>query len=731
MSMGVFILKGFSKRLLWTANNSIKIVSLVAVVLLSHVGKAQLPIKDAAKNAYLIVRMAANFHVQPREVDDQFSDDLLRAVVKKLDPQRIYFTKNDVASLTTQYAAKLDNEIMSSSTVFLEKLVQLYTQRLKQADSMVENMGKKTFNFSLKEVYSVAEDTAFAEGIEQLNTKLYKKIKLAVVASVAESYPRKATALQQKKYTDSIEPILRKGIVNNALRSFRSVSEKELGVEKKVALVYCDAIANCFDPHTNFFPPEEKEDFERQLGKKPLIFGFRLAETEDSSSIIDHLVPGSPAYKSGQLNKEDKIISIQWEGKPKIMVADKGVDYANSLIEGDHSGKLTLTVKKSDGTIRQVVLQKEKVDNGEDDDRVKSFLLKGAKSIGYISLPAFYIDWETNNNDVNGCANDVAKEILKLKKENIDGLIIDLRFNGGGSVKEAIDLAGIFIDAGPVALVKGREGKTISLKDGNRGTIYDGPLVVMVNGYSASASEMFAGTMQDYHRAIIAGTPTFGKATGQKIIPLDTNYIENKSAAPPKANSYIKLTDFKLYRVSGQTAQAKGVVPDIILPDMLSVKAKRESNEPCVLQVQPIEANKYYQPNAPINLTPLQAIAASEVDSAAAFVALRKALAQLTLAKQKKAKPLLLSEVLAQKNISMEEDDDEDDEEMMSEIDSSLEMAKEKSEAYYSVENHSYENKKLQANSELLEMNSEWKTVLRKDPYIKAVFRVIVAMAAK
>ena len=184
--------------------------------------------------------------------------------------------------------------------------------------------------------------------------------------------------------------------------------------------------------------------------------------------------------------------------------------------------KATFKIKKPDGAERTVILLKEKMEEDDEHNKVKSFLLKGSKTIGFISLPSFYQDWENENSGVNGCANDVAKEILKLKKENIEGLIIDLSYNGGGSMEEAVELSGIFIDFGPVGMQKGRDSKIYTLKDVNRGTIYDGPLMLMVNGYTASASEMVAGTLQDYHRAVIVGTPTYGKATAQVVLPMDT-----------------------------------------------------------------------------------------------------------------------------------------------------------------------------------------------------------------
>ena len=259
----------------------------------------------------------------------------------------------------------------------------------------------------------------------------------------------------------------------------------------------------------------------------------------------------------------------------------------------------------------------------DDEDKVKGFILRGAQTVGYISLPAFYEDWE-DSRGVKGCANDVATEVIKLKKENISGLILDLRYNGGGSVQEAVELAGIFIDAGPVAQIKTRDAKVITLKDVNRGTVYDGPLLLLVNGSSASASEMVAGTLQDYNRALIVGSPTYGKATAQVVLPMDTAIDLNTYNGKAQASSYIKMTIEKLYRITGNTAQRTGVQPDVTLPDPPDALTQREADEKFALPAITIEANKYYKPLAPLPIAAAQAAARKAMDSSAFFVEARQ-----------------------------------------------------------------------------------------------------------
>jgi carboxyl-terminal processing protease len=300
-------------------------------------------------------------------------------------------------------------------------------------------------------------------------------------------------------------------------------------MEEFISNLFCKVLANCYDPHTVFLPQEEKERFDEAVGQTPKRFGFEMDENEDGDIVIDRLQPGSSAFKSGAINAGDKIVAIQEPGKQVVQTGNSAMLVVDSVMSEMKTDKLLVTVKKPDGTTRQVTLYKERFATEEDEeDVVQGYVLKGTKNIGYISIPDFYFDWENTSTGINGCANDVAKEIIKLKKENIEGLIIDIRFNGGGSLQEAVDLAGIFIDGGPVAQLKTKEPKPYTLKDGNSGSIFDGPLLVMVNGHSASASETFSATMQDYNRAIIAGTTTYGKSTGQIIFPLDTTVTSNR-----------------------------------------------------------------------------------------------------------------------------------------------------------------------------------------------------------
>jgi carboxyl-terminal processing protease len=573
-------------------------------------------IDQKASDAWLISRMVEKFHVEPRPLTKDMSAAIFDRMLDEFDGQHLIFTTADIRQFSA-YRLTLDDEILNKRTGFLTLLSGLYRQRLMETDSMVDIIATKPFTFSLHETLTVTEDTSSPANEQAARIKIYKLLKYSVGHIIA------GDMLQNSAFTaksrDSLEILLRKKVTARLKRTIRRVLQNPMGIDNVVGAMYCEALATCYDPHTDYFPPDEKAAFESELGNKPLSFGLTLTEDENGNAVIGKLQAGGPAFQSGNLHAGDKILAVRWDDKEAIDVSGASLEETQRILADEGGTRLTLTVKKSDGTTRDVSLQKQKLALSEDDeDKVKGFILKGAQTVGYISLPAFYSDWE-DSRGINGCANDVAKEILKLKKENINGLILDLRYNGGGSMQEAIELAGIFIDNGPVAQIKTREAKVITLKDVNRGTIYDGPLLLLVNGSSASASEMLAGTLQDYHRAVIVGSPTYGKATAQVVLPMDTTVDLSTYTGQAQASSYIKITIEKLYRVTGNTAQRTGVQPDVNLPDPPDALAQRESDEKFALPATTIAANKYYQPLAPLPVAALQAVARKAMDSSSFF----------------------------------------------------------------------------------------------------------------
>lgn len=666
-----------------------------------------------ANEAFVVTRMVAKFHVAPRNINDSFSTDVYEQMLLKTDEEKIFFTQTDIAALS-KYSALIDDEIKQKNTDFLTLLTTIYVQRLKQADSLADVICAKPFNLLLAEKYTVQEDTLYPANIAATQQKIYKVLKFNVLDDIGDELPAKYSSYnpaQQKKFLDSAEAVYRKKEQLSFKRRISNILQNPYGIAKYLGNIYCETIALCFDPHTEYMPRTDKENFESELGQQPFRFGFTIEEDKDDGGVmIGNLQPGSPAYKCGKLNKGDKFMAIQWAGRQPVDVSGSTPDELSSLISQSNHDTIYFTMRKATGATVQVPLLKEQASNDEasDDNKVKSFILKGAIPVGYIYLPAFYEDWETGGNDEAGCANDVAKEIVKLKRENIQGLIIDLRYNGGGSVDEARQLAGIFIDVGPVAQEKGRDPKPYVLKDMDKGTIYDGPLALLVNGYSASASELLAGTLQDYHRAVIIGTPTYGKATAQVILPMDTT-VTYENFTKKQTENYIKVTVNKLYRVNGTTAQFTGVVPDVILPDALEAHITRESDEEFALKPNTIDANKYFQPYAALPVPAMLGAVKQQIDTSAYFNEVAKYVSASKL--QKQPKDILLS-ISSFTNKSTE---------------SIADKLKDKryTAKNFAVQNNQYELSRLQADSYLNQLNEGFKQIISTDPYVSIAYNVL------
>ena len=511
-----------------------------------------------------------------------------------------------------------------------------------------------------------------------------------------------------------LEVSARKKVCHAFKRDIQRIRQTKDGLAGFICNTWCESVASCYDPHTEFFSPGKKDEFQGELGDKQLQFGFTLGEGKDATEIT-RLKPGSPAYKSGLIHEGDQILALQWDSNEEVDVSDATTDEVNAFISGDHGKSLTLTLKKSDGTTRKVTLQREKATLNDDNSKVRSFILKGDHRVGFISLPAFYTDWNGEEGGNNGCADDVAKEIIKLKKENIEGLILDLRYNGGGSMLEAIALAGIFIDAGPVGMTRDKEGKIYTMKDVNRGSVYDGPLVLLINGFTASASEMLAGTLQDYHRALIVGSPSFGKATAQIVLPLDTLFDEKHMDRMKTADNFIKITVDRLFRVNGTSAQQIGVIPDIYLPDYTETQTEREKSLPFSLSNTSIESNKYYHPYPPISTEPLKSFSKSFTDTSGLFISFNSYLDLLLSAQVARDQVLSLNSMMEERK----------------KVNKSLvdgERSINKSRPPYEIEWNQFEKVRMQADDDLRKSNSTLTQVLTRDTGILLGYEIAYRM---
>jgi carboxyl-terminal processing protease len=356
--------------------------------------------------------------------------------------------------------------------------------------------------------------------------------------------------------------------------------------------IYINSITNYFDPHTGYYSPREKENFDIQMSGKLEGIGARL-QSDGEKTTVSEIVPGGPAWKQGALQAKDVILKVsqgETDAEP-VDIMGWDIDDVVSKVRGPKDSKVTLTVQKPDGSEKVITITRDVVIMEE--GLAKSLILNEgsipAERIGYIFLPKFYADFESGR---TSCAQDVAAEVEKLKKENVKGIILDLRNNGGGSLRDVVTMSGLFIEDGPIVQVKSRGRATEIMRDNDTRVQYTGPLVVMVNGFSASASEILAAAMQDYGRAIIVGaSTTYGKGTVQRFFDLDNAAADNSV----KPLGEMKMTIQKFYRITGKTTQLDGVTPDIVLPDFYNFLENGENENDYPLASTTIEPVQFNQ----------------------------------------------------------------------------------------------------------------------------------------
>jgi carboxyl-terminal processing protease len=388
-----------------------------------------------------------------------------------------------------------------------------------------------------------------------------------------------------KKTNQQLEAEARAKVLSGLNKNFTKI--KIRFTEDEQFNNFVNTITDLMDPHTEYFPPVEKRGFDEEMSGHFFGIGAQLKEEENSIKIAT-LIPGSPALKSGQVQVNDIIVKVAQGNAEPVDIAGYDVLDVVKIIRGTKGSEVKLTLKKADGTLQVVSLIRDEI--VQDEQFARSVVAKtGNKKIGYIYLPEFYADFENPNG--RRCSADVAEEIKKLKAEQVDGIVLDLRTNGGGSLYEVVQMVGLFIKTGPVVQVKDRDGKPETLSDNEQSVLYDGPLTVMVNEMSASASEIFAAAIQDYKRGLIVGsTSTYGKGTVQKQLPLGRPIDATSGSTEYGA---LKITFEKFYRINGNSTQLKGVTPDIILPDQYEYIKFREKDQPSALKWDQIPKSDY------------------------------------------------------------------------------------------------------------------------------------------
>ena len=457
-------------------------------------------------------------HYSPRKIDDDFSKDVFKEYLKALDPEKNIFLQSDINALRV-YETKLDDEIHGEPILFEPASSLIYEKRLVEARKIFEKVVQSPFDFNIDDSVLLDVDVKLAPANEnERYTYWYQILKYkALDRFVNLTEEREKNKTKEKfviKADSTLEREARASVKKEYLKRFERL-EKTFDKEKRFEL-FLNTITGLMDPHTDYMAPVEKRSFTEQMSGT--FYGIGAQLTQDDNGIkIASIQPGGAAWKSGQLVMNDVIVKVAQGAEEPVDVTGYETTDAVKLIRGNLGTEVRLTIRKPDGSYKIVALKREKIVLDEGFAR-SAIIQKGADKYGYILLPDFYADFERE--DGARCARDVAKEIEKLKAENVKGITIDVRYNGGGSLYEVVQMAGLFIDQGPMVQIRNKEGRSQTLSDEVPGSIYNGPLVVMVNEFSASASEIFAGAIQDYKRGIIMGsTSTYGKGTVQRNVP--------------------------------------------------------------------------------------------------------------------------------------------------------------------------------------------------------------------
>jgi carboxyl-terminal processing protease len=545
-------------------------------------------------------------HYQPKAVDDTLSKQIFNLFIERLDFSKRFFIESDIKELK-KYEFGIDEAIINADTRFFDAAYLIWKQRLNEVELFFPSLLDKPIDLNnTDKFYADPAKYSYPKNITELKAAWYNSLEFQVIGRVYEmeltqnkQIEKKDTSLKKIKTLAEMEIDARAKVLKSTKDFFDRVKKSD---EDDFFATYVNTITACFDPHTDFFPPKDKENFDIRMSGRLEGIGATLQEKDNYIKIVS-LVVGGPSWKQGQLKPEDLLLKVA-EGKSAewTSLENMPVDDAVKHIRGKKGTTVRLWVRHNDGVTEEISIVRDVVVFEDTYAKSSIILLKG-KKIGFIHLPEFYADF----NNVNGrrCATDMKIEVEKLKADNVDGIVIDLRNNTGGSLSDVVDIAGLFIKKGPIVQVKSKEANPQVLYDTDENVVYTGPLAIMINEFSASASEILAAAIQDYHRGVIVGSPSsFGKGTVQRFYDLDNFFIpENDTIRPLGA---IKITNQKFFRINGGTTQLKGVSSDIVLHDNLEFIEYGEQKEEFPLSYTNIAPANYTKFNNNYNLSNLK-----------------------------------------------------------------------------------------------------------------------------
>ncbi|MBK7763219.1 MAG: carboxy terminal-processing peptidase [Bacteroidetes bacterium] len=657
-----------------------------------------------------ISRVISEGHFSPKDLNDDFSKRVFKRFLEMTDYGKLFFTKSDIDDFM-KYETTIDDEIKSGSTELYDTVSQRFKIRLKEAEAYYKEGLAEVFTFTGNEEIELdGKKMDWCADQNALKSRWKINMKYRTLSRYIElKDEQKAIAEKKtKEKTDTIktdvqlEKDARLNVGKSMATYFKRINK--IGDNDRFAS-YMNSICHVVDPHTDFFPPKDKQRFDEEMSGSFVGIGARLLDKEGVCK-IESVLPGSPCAKDGRLKKEDIIMKVAQGSEDPVDIAGWDLEDIVSIIRGKINTEVRLTVKHADGSIEVIPIIRGKVET--EATFAKSVIIKADnQKIGYILLPEFYADF----NDRNGrrCKIDMQKEVEKLMAEKVNGIIIDLRTNGGGSLDDVVEIGGMFIDKGPIVQVKSRNAMAEALRDEVAGVLYDGPLAILVSQGSASASEILAAAIQDYHRGIVIGSTTFGKGTVQRIFPLEGFYQGDQSLLPFGS---IKLTLQKFYRINGGSTQLKGVTPDITIPDLydkMDVGERKDSNSMPWDQI----AKADYKPLKPlVDFNALIELSRKRIHGNEAFKLISQSSDRLK--KQSDENKYSLNQTKFQQQMKEAKDFSKKLEDL------------EKNKKTIAIQNVAVDLPLIAKDTLLTKSNEDWIKALKKDPYVAEASNVLV-----
>ena len=548
----------------------------------------------------LITYVLERGHFNPQDLNDQFSEEVFSDYLEQLDPFKRYFYASDIKEFEA-YKHELDDQINAYDVSFFSLTHDRLLKRIEESKSIYEDVLSEPFDFSLQEEFSTDyEKQGYATSKKEMKERWRKQLKFSTIANYDDLLSDQENAKKQNLPNKDFSETNDKSILDKSKKELeteaREVTKRSLDElydfiddrqRKDWFAVYINAIVEEFDPHTFYFAPEDKDRFDVAISGNFEGIGARLQKRMDAIT-VNEIISGGPAWRQNELEVGDQIMRVRQENEEEgINVVGMRLDDAIKFIKGPKGTNVTLTLKKVDGTVEDITITRDIVEL-EETYAKSSTVIKDDKKFGVINLPKFYVDFDDYNK--RNAASDIKLEIERLKAEGVEGIVLDLRNNGGGSLQTVVDMGGLFIDEGPIVQVKTAGEPKEVLKDRDRSIVWDGPLVILVNELSASASEILAAAMQDYKRAIVIGSKqTYGKGTVQNVLDLNRMVRQNSNGDM----GALKFTTQKFYRINGGSTQLEGVKSDVVVPDRYSYIDIGEKDQENPLEWDRISAVDY------------------------------------------------------------------------------------------------------------------------------------------